>query len=381
MTLPPASLHDLTFSALARELEAAGVRAVHAKPLWRALHHRAAARLDGQPGFPPPLRRWVDNSVGEGKRWSLDLPVAVADLKSSDGQTRKFLLRLADGQTVETVIMGYPGRFTACVSTQVGCAMGCAFCATGRGGFTRQLRPGEIAAQVLHCQRALEAAGQPGLRNLVLMGMGEPLQNMDAVLTALEIVSSRNGINIGPGRITLSTVGVVPGILRLARENLPYRLAVSLHSVREEERRALIPATRRWPVAELLGACRTYCALTGRRIFVEWTLIAGVNDTPEEARELAGALAGIAAHVNLIPLNPVAGYGGAGPAAATAQAFKAVLREAGFPSTLRQRRGIDIAAGCGQLKGRHSDENAAFLPSKAPAAEFDTGSQSGKLLN
>ena len=364
---PSVSLHDLTFSALERELEAGGVRAVHAKPLWRALYHEAAERLDSErPEFLPPLRRWVAEHVGEGKRWSLELPEAVADLRSTDGQTRKFLLRLSDGQTVEAVIMGYQGRSTACVSTQAGCAMGCTFCATGRGGFRRQLGPGEIAAQVLHCQRALRADGQPGLRNLVLMGMGEPLQNLDAVLAALEIVSSRNGINIGPGRITLSTVGVVPGILRLARENHPYKLAVSLHSVREEERRVLIPATRRWPVAELLGACRTYCAQTGRRIFVEWTLIAGVNDTPEEARELARALEGIDAHVNLIPLNPVEGYGGAVPGVATAHAFKAVLQAAGFPSTLRQRRGIDIAAGCGQLNGKYVAGNEPVAPPETP---------------
>ncbi len=353
MILPPATLHDLTLPALERELEAADVRPVHAKALWRVLHREAAARLDlDRPEFLPPLRRWIAETVGEGKRWGFDLPEPVADLKSTDGQTRKFLLRLGDGETVETVIMGYPGRSTACVSTQAGCAMGCTFCATGRGGFRRHLRPGEIVAQVLHCQRALRAGGEPGLRNLVLMGMGEPLQNADAVLAALEIVSSRAGVNLGPGHITLSTVGVVPGILRMARENWPYSLAVSLHSVREEERRALIPATRRWPVAELLAACRTYGELTGRRIFVEWTLIAGVNDTPEEARELAQALAGINAHVNLIPLNPVAGYEGEVPGHAAAQAFKVALQQAGFPATLRQRRGIDIAAGCGQLKGK-----------------------------
>lgn len=348
------SLHDLTYSALGRELEAADVRAVHAKALWRALYREAAVRLEyDRPEFVPPLQRWLAANVGGGKRWSLDTPEVVTDLHSGDGHTRKFLLRLADGQTVETVIMGYPGRSTACVSTQVGCAMACSFCATGQGGFTRHLRPGEIAAQVLHCQRALRAEGQPDLRNLVLMGMGEPLQNLDAVLAALEIVTNRAGINIGPSRITLSTVGVVPGILRLARENHPYRLAVSLHSVREEERRTLIPATRRWSVAELLAACHTYCEQTGRRIFVEWTLISGVNDTPEEARELARALAGINAHVNLIPLNPISSFGGAGPGSATANAFKAVLQAAGFPSTLRQRRGLDIAAGCGQLKGKH----------------------------
>ena len=358
----PHSLHDLTFSALERELASADVRPLHAKPLWRALHREAATRLDGRAEFLPPLRRWVNEQTAPRGRWMLDLPETVADLKSSDGQTRKFLLRLADGETVETVIMGYPGRSTACVSTQVGCAMGCTFCATGKAGFTRHLRPGEIVAQVLHCQRALREEGREGLRNLVLMGMGEPLQNADAVLTALEIITDRRGINLGPSRITLSTVGVVPGILRLARENHLYRLAVSLHSVREEERRTLIPASRRWPLEMLLDACRTYAATTGRRILIEWTLIAGVNDTPAHARELAETLAGLDAHINLIPLNPVEGYAGAVPASATAQAFKAILQQAGFPSTLRQRRGIDIAAGCGQLRGLQAKAGDATQP-------------------
>lgn len=350
--LIPITLHDLTFPALEQELVAAGVRPLHAKPLWRVIHRDAATHLH-HPDLPPPLRRWLDEFAGAGKRWSLDLPEAIADLKSSDGQTRKFLLRLNDGQTVETVIMGYPGRSTACVSTQVGCAMGCTFCATGKSGFTRHLRPGEIVAQVLHCQRALRAEGREPLRNLVLMGMGEPLQNADAVLSALDMITERRGINLAPSRVTVSTVGVVPGILRLAQEKHPYNLAVSLHAVREEERRVLIPASRRWPVKDILEACRHYSQATGRRIFIEWTLIAGVNDTPIHARELAQALEGINAHINLIPLNPVEGYSGAIPAAAAAQAFKTILQKEGFPSTLRQRRGIDIAAGCGQLRGQH----------------------------
>ena len=348
----PQSLHDLTFSALENELAAAGVRPVHTRKLWRALHRDAAIRLDEHAALLPPVQRWIEENVGEGKRFFLDVPETLADLNSSDGQTRKFLLQLRDGQTIETVIMGYTGRFTACVSTQVGCAMGCTFCATGKAGFTRHLRPGEIVAQVLHCQRALRAEGLPGLRNLVLMGMGEPLHNYEAVLTALEIITHSPGINLTPRRVTISTVGVVPGILRLAQESRSYNLAVSLHSAEDAERRALIPAGRRWPLGELLEACRTFGQITGRRIFVEWTLIAGVNDTPAHAAQLAAALAGINAHVNLIPLNPVDGYTGAATSAADAERFKTILQAAGFPSTLRQRRGIDVAAGCGQLRGR-----------------------------
>ena len=294
-----------------------------------------------------PGGRWLDRHADQ---YRLDVPPAADDIPSGDGLTRKFLLRLDDGQTVETVLMAYPGRHTACLSTQAGCAMGCVFCATGQMGFARHLRPGEIVVQVLHAQRALRAAGQPGLRNLVLMGMGEPLHNYEGLMTALEIVTDDRGLNLGPTRISISTVGVVPGIQRLAREGRPYNLAVSLHGASEAERAALVPASRRWPLAELITACREYGEATGRRIFFEWTLVAGVNDSPEVARRLAALLAGIGAHINLIPLNPTAGFAGATTGAEAADEFQRVLQDAGFPCTIRQRRGIDVAAGCGQLR-------------------------------
>lgn len=340
------SLHDLPFAALEATLAADGLRPAHARPLWRALHRDARESLSAVEAFPPPLARWVDARVGE--EWKLDLPTVAADTASSDGYTRKFLLRLDDGQTVETVLMGYPGRHTACLSTQAGCAMGCVFCATGQMGFARHLRPGEIVAQALHAERALRAQGGDRLRNLVLMGMGEPLHNYDAVMAALEILCDTRGLNLGPRHISISTVGVVPGIRRLAAEQRPYNLAVSLHGASEEERSALVPASRRWSLAELIEACRDYGVVTGRRIFFEWTLIAGKNDAPETAARLAALLAGIDSHVNLIPLNPTAGF--AGQTSANADAFQRVLRDAGIPSTVRQRRGIDVAAGCGQLR-------------------------------
>jgi 23S rRNA (adenine2503-C2)-methyltransferase len=344
------SLLDLTFASLERTLVSAGLAAVHTRALWRALHHELAPDLTARPAFVPPLQRWLQEQVGAGKSFQLTSPAQVADIASSDGLTRKFLLRLADGQTVETVLMAYDGRHTACLSTQAGCAMGCVFCATGQMGFVRHLTPGEIVAQVRHVQLAQRAAGKPGLRNLVLMGMGEPLHNYDSVMTALEIISDRRGLNLGPSKITISTVGVVPGILRLAAERRPYQLAVSLHGATEEERSALVPASRRWSLAELMAACRTYFAQTGRRIFFEWTLIAGVNESIGQASRLVALLAGLDAHVNLIPLNPTGGFAGGPTQQAAAKAFQAVLREAGFPSTIRQRRGIDVAAGCGQLR-------------------------------
>jgi 23S rRNA (adenine2503-C2)-methyltransferase len=327
----------------------AGLAAVHTRTLWRALYRDATTDLADQPAFLPPLRRWLNDT---GDRLSLDTPELVTEIASTDGLTRKFLLSLADAQTIETVLMSYRGRFTACVSTQAGCAMGCVFCATGQAGFNRHLRSGEIVGQVLHAQRTLQAGGDAGLRNLVLMGMGEPLHNFEAVMTALEIITDTRGLNIGPSRVTISTVGVVPGILRLAEENRPYHLAVSLHGASEEERAALVPVSRRWPLSELIAACRTYCVTTGRRIFFEWTLIAGQNDSPDHASRLAALLADLDAHVNLIPLNPTNGFAGSASPTAAATEFQRILGTAGIPSTVRQRRGIDVAAGCGQLAGK-----------------------------
>lgn len=343
------SLYDMTFPALEREMS--GLAAVHTSTLWRALHREAETQIAEREDFQRPLRRWVTDSLGDSGRLMVETPSLAEETASNDGLTRKFLLRLADGQTIETVLMGYDGRHTACVSTQAGCAMACVFCATGQMGFVRHLRPGEIVGQVLHAQRALRAAGGEGLRNLVLMGMGEPLHNYDSVMTALEIISDRRGINIGPSRITISTVGVVPGILRLAEEGRPYHLAVSLHGANEADRSALVPASRRWSLAELIAACRTYVEKTSRRIFFEWTLIAGTNDSPAQAKQLAELLRGIEAHINLIPLNPTTQFAGVASALAAAAEFQRVLREeGGFPSTVRQRRGIDVAAGCGQLR-------------------------------
>jgi 23S rRNA (adenine2503-C2)-methyltransferase len=342
------SLHDLGFSEVVAVLARDGVIEHHAKALWRAIHRDGETDLAAR-NLLPPLKRWVAASVGVGKAFFLDAPEVVDEIRSSDGLTRKFLLRLDDGQTIETVLMGYEGRDTVCVSTQAGCAMGCVFCATGQMGFVRHLRPGEIVAQVLHARRVLKSIDpKKRLRNMVLMGMGEPLHNYDSVMQALDSISDVRGIGIGSSKISISTVGVVPGILRLAGEARPYRLAVSLHGSTEEERAALVPASKRWSLEMLIGACRSYGDITGRRIFFEWTLIAGKNDSPETARRLAKLLEGIDAHINLIPLNPTGGF--AGMESESGHEFQEILVAAGFPCTFRQRRGIDVAAGCGMLK-------------------------------
>lgn len=348
---PQRSLHDADLAGLREILAADGVNPCHAGALWGALHRDGLLDLTSSP-FLPPLRRWVEESIGEGKAFFLDAPELVEEIRSDDGLTRKFLLRLRDGGTIETVLMRYATRDTVCVSTQVGCAMGCVFCATGQRGFGRHLRPGEIVAQVLHARRVLhEIAPGRRLRNLVLMGMGEPLHNYEAVMGALRSISDPGGISIGPSRIAISTVGVVPAILRLAAEAQPYCLAVSLHGSTQEERAALVPVAKRWPLDELIAACRVYGTTTGRRIFFEWTLIAGKNDSPETAARLADLLRGIDAHLNLIPLNPTDGYSGTESEGERGLQFQKILQAAGIPCTFRQRRGIDVAAGCGMLRG------------------------------
>lgn len=341
-----ASLHDLTFESLEGALERAGIRKVHAAALWRALYRGTGDILDSLSTFVPPLRRWVEVGLSAGGEWRIDAPEQELVTHSSDELTQKFLLRLEDGETIETVLMRYPGRHTACVSTQAGCAMGCVFCATGQMGFTRHLRPGEIVAQVQHARR-FSPGGE--LRNLVLMGMGEPLHNYEAVMTALEIISDTRGLNIGPRRISVSTVGLVPAIRRMANERRPYHLAVSLHGANDADRSKLVPVGNRWPLAELMSACRDYVARTDRKIFFGWTLIAGKNDSIAHAEELAALLRGIRSHVNLIPLNPTAGYAETAAGSEAIGRFQRVLAAAGIPSTVRQRRGIDVAAGCGQL--------------------------------
>ena len=360
------SLHDLLFSDLENILVADGLRPIHTQSLWRAIHRESPSNLADHPTFLPPLARWVKSELLPGNRFFLEAPLTITDTASSDGFTRKLLLQLADGQTVETVLMAYVGRSTACVSTQVGCAMGCVFCATGQMGFKRHLRSAEIVAQVLKVEQILRSQNSTGLRNLVLMGMGEPLHNYDAVLKALEILTDHRGIGLTPSRITISTVGVVPGILRLAEDPHPYNLAVSLHSADPQERAHLVPASRRWPLPDLINACQTYATRTKRRIFFEWTLIAGVNDSPKHAEAVATLLSGLPAHVNLIPLNPTNGFTGSATATPAAREFQRVLRQAKLPSTIRQRRGIDVAAGCGQLRTLH--EKIPLPQSKASAS-------------
>jgi 23S rRNA (adenine2503-C2)-methyltransferase len=279
----------------------------------------------------------------------------VRHVCSDGGRTRKTLWRAADSTLVESVLMRYPGRATVCVSSQAGCGMGCPFCATGQGGLTRNLSAGEIVAQVVESARMLgrgELPGGPGrLSHVVFMGMGEPLANYRATTAAVRRITepAPHGLGLSQRSITVSTVGLAPAIRRLAGEDLAITLAVSLHAPDDELRDSLVPINRRYPVAEVLEAGFDYVRRTGRRLSVEYTLIAGVNDQPARAEKLAELLAGRAAHVNLIPLNPTAGSDWRASAGPVIRQFADRLRAAGIATTVRDTRGRHIDGACGQL--------------------------------
>ena len=343
------SLEGMHYEAMEERLAASGVNPVHAKPLFRAVQRRLLREeLASAEGILPPVQRWLASDAAI----PLSVLDPVDDSVSADGFTRKYLLRLHDGAEVESVQMGFPGRYTACLSSQVGCAMGCVFCATGQMGFSRNLSSGEMVAQAHHVARELRRTHGESLRNIVMMGMGEPLHNFEPTMEALDIITDNRGLNIGPARVAISTVGYIPGIQKLTRHPKRYSLAVSLHGASDEERGELIPINQRWPLSELLEACREYSAIKRARVFFAWTLIGGVNDSDDHAQRLAAILQGMDAHVNLIPLNPTEGFDGQAPDKVRVRAFQQIIQDAGLPSTVRQRRGIDVAAGCGQLKAK-----------------------------
>jgi 23S rRNA (adenine2503-C2)-methyltransferase len=314
--------------------------------LWEWLYVHLADSFDAMTNLSTELREKLDAQL------AIETPQVISSLLSSDEQTRKDLLGLASGKEVEAVLMYYHHRRTACISTQVGCSVGCVFCATGQGGFQRNLTAGEIVAQALHFARILHSRGE-SLTNVVLMGMGEPLLNYEASLEAIRRLVDQTGFRMGQRHVTLSTIGIVPGIDRLAEEGLQITLAVSLHAASDELREQLVPVNNHYPLDEVFAACRRYLRRTGRRISFEWVLIGGVNDTPEQAEALAKRLRGglpIAAHINLIPLNPTAEYGGQPPSPESTAAFTRVLDSHEIPYTVRLRRGVEIQAGCGQLR-------------------------------
>ncbi len=304
-----------------------------ARQVWDALHRRAAWPQE-MTELPRPLRERLAGVLAPAL-------TPAARREADGGETVKWAFSTGDGAVIETVLMAYPDRTTVCVSTQAGCAMACPFCATGQGGFARQLRSGEIVEQVAWAMR------ERPVTHVVCMGMGEPLANYDQTLQALRRLHDE--MRISWRRITISTVGIVPGIRRLAAEGIPVNLALSLHAANDALRDELVPINRRYPLARVAEACAEYVARTGRRLSLEWAVIGGVNDRPTDADELASFARPLGAHVNLIPLNQTAGYRAPGPAHAAR--FRARLRLLGVNATLRRTRGNEIDAACGQLAG------------------------------
>ena len=338
------SLYDLDRESLGKLL--GDQPAYRVEQVWTGLYEQA---LD--PSAITTLPRALRARLLEEAPCALE---AVTESVGDDGDTTKFLWRLHDGATVETVLMHYgDGRTTVCVSTQAGCAMACSFCATGQAGFERHLSSGEIVEQLLRAQRRANehAGGARRVSNVVFMGMGEPLANYDATMAAVHRI--HDDIGIGARRMTISTVGLVPGIRRLAAEDLQVNLAVSLHAADDELRSGLIPINRRWPITELVTACADYFATRGRRISFEWALISEVNDRFEDADRLAALARPLAAHVNLIPLNATPGYEVRGSSRNRVHRFRDRLVEAGVTTTIRDTRGSEMDAACGQLRAGH----------------------------
>ncbi len=359
------SILDLSRDGLESMLDELGEKRFRATQLWSALYR------DGVESFDEisTLSRGLRAALGE--RYSIEPLTQQVALRSADGSTDKTLFRLSDGELIETVLMRYAAdghrksRKTVCVSTQAGCALGCTFCATGQQGFVRQLTVGEIVAQVIHMQRIARAEDQAeidagartrgemqGVTNLVFMGMGEPFANYESTMAAIRVINDGQGVNIGARHITVSTVGLVPQILRLANEDLQVNLAVSLHAPDDETRSATMPVNKRYPIGDLISACRTYVEKTNRRIFFEYVLLAGQNDSLQHALKLGRLLKGMMCHVNLSPVNPTGDGPYQRPKATGAPAFQRELAKMGVPSTIRSQKGIDINAGCGQLRAR-----------------------------
>jgi 23S rRNA (adenine2503-C2)-methyltransferase len=342
------SLTDLRSCSRA-ELEALvaglGEKPFRARQLFRWLHRNGAATLEEMTDLPRPFRATL------AARASLTTLERASEQRSADG-TIKWTWRTGDGRLVESVYMPEPDRKTLCVSTQVGCALGCTFCMTGTLGLARHLTAGEIADQVHRANRRLVELGEgPAprpLTNLVFMGMGEPLHNFDRLKAALELLLDEDGPNFSHRHVTVSTSGLVPMMRRLGEET-QVKLAVSLNATTDAQRDALMPVNRRWPIGELLAACRTFPMRQGRRITFEYVLLGGVNDSDADARRLAGLVAGIPAKVNLIPYNDNPGLGFHAPAPARVEAFHRILFDRHVTAVVRKNRGGDIAAACGQL--------------------------------
>ena len=335
-------IHDLSYPDLEHQLAAMGEPAFRAKQIWVALYQNLISDIQEVTTLPKELRDKLCDV------FSFSELASIKALESKDGLTHKTLFKLGDGALIEAVLMKYDQRRTLCISSQSGCQLGCVFCATGQMGFTRNLTSGEIVAQVLHYAQRLAAQGER-VTNVVMMGMGEPFLNYEHVMAAIDRLNDPEGLGLGARRITISTVGIVPKIKQFADAGSQVNLAISLHTVDDALRTQLMPINKQFPVKSILDACRDYVDKTNRRVTFEYALIEGVNDSKMDAELLAQRIRGLLCHVNLIRLNPTAGYDKHGTTSDHVTAFCDVLEAHHIPCTVRLGRGVEISAGCGQL--------------------------------
>ncbi|MDO5602162.1 MAG: 23S rRNA (adenine(2503)-C(2))-methyltransferase RlmN [Oscillospiraceae bacterium] len=333
------SLSAMTKEELKAFAEARGWPAFRAKQIFSWLHQKRAAAFAEMTNLPRAMQEELERAC------RIDFPAIARKQVSKDG-TVKYLFRLFDENSVESVVMKYSYGYTICVSSQVGCRMGCRFCASTQGGLVRSLNAGEIAGQVYAAQKDIGER----ISHIVMMGMGEPFDNYDEVRKFLAIISDDEGLNIGMRNISLSTCGVIPGIERLAKEHLGLTLSVSLHAPNDTLRSGMMPINLKYPVADLMAACRAYQKETGRRVSFEYSMVQGVNDSDACAVQLSRLMKGMGAHVNLIPINPVDGSPYSSADAARIAAFQKKLALLGVNATIRRRLGADISAACGQLR-------------------------------
>lgn len=338
-------ISSYTLEQLAEQLKAMGQPAFRAKQIFHWLHQKLVTEFSAMTDQPKALLAKLE------EEYYIAAPVIQRRQQSKDG-TVKYLFRLADGNCIETVVMRYNYGNTVCVSTQVGCRMGCRFCASTQAGRVRNLEAGEIAAEIYAAQKDIGER----ISHIVLMGIGEPLDNFDNVMDFLTIISSPEGVNIGMRNISLSTCGIVPQIDRLAEKKLQLTLSISLHAPNNAMRSQMMPVNDAYPVEELIAACRRYQKVTGRRISFEYSMVRGVNDSPATAKELAKLIRGMGAHVNLIPINPVDGSPYSATDAENVKRFQNMLTELGVNATVRRRLGSDISAACGQLRREAAKE-------------------------
>ena len=343
MTEDKIDIKSLNFTELQKLLEEMGEKKFRAKQLYEWIHKRLVLSFDEMTNLSKDMRKKLDESCTiEGAR-------IIKKQVSSDG-TAKFLMRLSDGNTVESVLMKYKHGNSVCISTQVGCRMGCRFCASTVGGLIRSLKTSEMLDQIYEIQRT---TGER-VSNIILMGIGEPLDNYDNVVKFIRMISDENGLNISQRNITLSTCGLVDRLKKLVDEKLTITIAISLHAPNDELRREMMPIANRYSIHEIIDACRYYVDMTGRRITFEYSLVAGVNDQPDDIRELTAILKRRNCHLNLIPVNPIKERDFKKPDRKNALEFKNKLEKNGINVTIRRERGSDIDGACGQLRRRHA---------------------------